>query len=183
MGPSMMMSSMGNGGSSSSYSCSSCCYSSSSSSNGGQPHVVQYSSSSHGMQRPGEEMVSETHRNYSDSTGVEKLGVSRRIGDRGRSITAERQANGHEERRDNLINMQDGSSFDREWRGNASATAINQQRTQMRSMTSAAPPALGYGASAAPHATQARPQITSAERDAARAAGRAHEQQRERMVA
>ena len=81
-GPSMMMGSMGNGGGGSSYSCSSCCYSSSSSSNGGQPHVVQYSSSSHGIQRPGEEMVQETHRNYRDSSGVEKLGVSRRIGER-----------------------------------------------------------------------------------------------------
>merc|ERR1719243_86800 len=96
----------GGGGGGSSDSCSSCCYSSSSSSNGGQPHVVQYSSSSHGMQRPGEEMVSETHRNYRDSTGQEKLGVSRRIGERGRSVTAERQANGMEERRDNLFNVQ-----------------------------------------------------------------------------
>jgi hypothetical protein len=87
-GDSMCGGSMGGGGgsSSSSYSCSSCCYSSSSS-NGGQPHVVQYSSSSHGVQRPGEEFVSETHRNYSDSTGQERLGVSRRIGDRCEPIT------------------------------------------------------------------------------------------------
>merc|ERR1719313_318439 len=112
MGGSMM----GGSGGGSSYSCSSCCYSSSSSGYGGQPHVVQYSSSSHGMQRPGEEMVSETHRNYRDSTGTEKLGVSRRIGDRGRSVTAERFANGTEERRDNLINIQDGTAFDAEWR-------------------------------------------------------------------
>merc|ERR1719198_1201696 len=128
MGPSMMMSSMGNGGSSSSYSCSSCCYSSSSSNNGGQPHVVQYSSSSHGVQRPGEEMVSETHRNYRDSTGQEKLGVSRRIGDRGRSVVAERNADGTEQRTDNLINVHDGSRFDAEWRGNSTASAINHQR-------------------------------------------------------
>merc|ERR1719198_485390 len=174
MGPSMMMSSMGNGGSSSSYSCSSCCYSSSSSSNGGQPHVVQYSSSSHGMQRPGEEMVSETHRNYQDSTGVEKLGVSRRIGDRGRSVTAERHANGHEERRDNVINTSDGTAFDREWRGNSSATAINNQRTQMRSVQGATAhaPMLGFGA--ATHAMPSQPQITSSERAAAREAGRNH---------
>merc|ERR1719326_2621768 len=124
------MGSMGGGGAS--YSSSSCCYSSSSSGPGGQPHVVQYSSSSHGMQRPGEEMVSETHRNYRDSTGTEKLGVSRRIGDRGRSVVAERQANGMEERRDNLFNVQDGSAFDNEWRGNSAATAINNSRTQMR---------------------------------------------------
>ena len=29
-----------------------------------------------------DDMVSESHRNYRDSTGTEKLGVSRRIGDR-----------------------------------------------------------------------------------------------------
>merc|ERR1719217_1441712 len=116
----------GGGGGGSSYSCSSCCYSSSSSGPGGQPQVVQYSSSSHGMQRPGEEMVSETHRNYRNSSGQEKIGVSRRIGDRGRSVTAERGADGREERRDNLFNVEDGSSFDREWRGNNTATAINQ---------------------------------------------------------
>ena len=47
-----------------------------------------------GVQRPGEEMVSETHRNYRDSTGQEKLGVSRRIGDRGGSVVAARGADG-----------------------------------------------------------------------------------------
>ena len=188
---SMMGGMGGGGGGGGSYSCSSCCYSSSSSGAGGQPHVVQYSSSSHGMQRPGEEMVSETHRNYRDSTGTEKLGVSRRIGERGRSVVAERAANGMEERRDNLLNIEDGSAFDREWRGNSSATQIGNARTQMRtqqpsaigmSMGGGHHPALGFGGSIAPSQPQ-RPQITTAERDAAREAGRAHEQQRERMIA
>ena len=123
MGPGGGMMSMGGGGGGC-YSSSSCCYSSSSSGPGGQPHVVQYSSSSHGMQRPGEELVAETHRNYRDSTGTEKLGVSRRIGDRGRSVVAERQADGREERRDNLYNVNDGTAFDSEWRGNSTATQI-----------------------------------------------------------
>merc|ERR1719247_2291499 len=124
------MGGMGGMGGGSSYSCSSCCYSSSSSGPGGQPQVVQYSSSSHGMQRPGEEMVSETHRNYRDSGGQEKIGVSRRIGDRGRSFVAERNADGTEQRTDNLINVRDGTSFDSEWRGNSAATHINEARTQ-----------------------------------------------------
>ena len=177
-----MSSMMGGGGNGSSYSCSSCCYSSSSS-GGAQPHVVQYSSSSHGVQRPGEHMVSESHRNYRDSTGTEKLGVSRRIGDRGRSVVAERNANGMEERRDNLFNVEDGTSFDAEWRNNSTATAIGQARTAQRSHMSQidhtrhAQPMLAH----APRSTQ--PQITTAEREAARAAGRAHEQQRDRMIA
>ena len=126
-----MGSMMGGGGGGSSYSCSSCCYSSSSSGPGGQPHVVQYSSSSHGAQRPGEEAVAETHREYRDSSGTEKLGVSRRIGERGRSVTAVRDANGMEERRDNVMNVQDGSTFDREWRQNSTATAVNVRANNM----------------------------------------------------
>ena len=96
MGGSMM--NMGGGGGGAQWSSSSCCYSSSSSGGGGQPHVVQYSSSSHGMQRPGEEMVQESHRNYRDSSGQEQLGVSRRVGDRGRAVVAERRADGTEQR-------------------------------------------------------------------------------------
>ena len=86
-----------------------------------------------------------------------------------------------EERRDNLINVQDGASFDSEWRGNATATHINQARSQMPQMRSQAQPGLGF----VPQSTQPRhlQQITTEERDAARAAGRAHEQQRERMLA
>ena len=151
-----MGSMMGGGGGGGSYSCSSssCCYSSSSGA-GGQPHTVQYSSSSHGVQRPGEDLVHETHRQYRDSSGTEKLGVSRRIGDRGRSVTAVRDANGMEERRDNLINVQDGASFDSEWRGNATATHINQARSQMPQMRSQAQPGLGF----VPQSTQPRERV------------------------
>ena len=202
MGPSMMMSSMGNGGSSSSYSSSSCCYSSSSSSNGGQPHVVQYSSSSQGVQRPGEEMVQETHRNYRDSTGVEKLGVSRRIGERGRSVVAERAGDGREVRTDNLIGVQDGTAFDQEWRGNSTATAINQARTQQR--TAAAPSAIqgghptamlgmasgvggGMGLLGGPPSmfqeAPRHPEMTNADRRAAREGAARHEADKQRIIA
>ena len=66
------------GGGSYSYSSSCCSYSSS----GPNGQSVQYSQSSHGVQRPGEEAVHETHRNYNDSAGNERIGVSRTIGQR-----------------------------------------------------------------------------------------------------
>merc|ERR1719502_833928 len=113
--------SMGGGGGGGGASCSSysCCSYSSSSSNGGAPHVVQYSESSHGLRRPGEEHVSETHGKYKDSSGNERINVSRTIGDRGRAVVAERRADGTERRTDNLVNATDGSAFDREWAGHS----------------------------------------------------------------
>ena len=99
------LSSMGGGmGGASSCSSHSCCsYSSSSSTNGGQPRVVQYSESSHGLRRPGEEAVTETQGKYHDSTGNQRINVSRTIGNRGRAVVAERQADGTERRTDNLV--------------------------------------------------------------------------------
>ena len=92
---------MGGASSCSSYSC--CSYSSSSSTNGGQPRVVQYSESSHGLRRPGEEAVTETQGKYHDSSGNQRINVSRTIGNRGRAVVAERQADGTERRTDNLV--------------------------------------------------------------------------------
>jgi hypothetical protein len=164
------------------YSYSSCSYCSSSS-NGGP--AVEYSSSSHGMQRPGEAPVHETHRNYRDSAGNERLGVSRHIGDRGRSVVAERNADGRETRTDNLINVDDGTAFDREWRGHAGATAIGQARANTR----VAPTMLGgpAGFSALPmgggrHAESHHPRLTDADRAAAREGARQHQVQRDRMI-
>ena len=71
-------------------------------------------------------MVRETHRNYRDSSGQESLGVSRHIGDRGRSVVAERAVDGRETRTNNLINIEDGTAFDREWRSNAGANAVTR---------------------------------------------------------
>merc|ERR1719498_1791761 len=100
-----MGSMMGGGGGGGSFSCSSCCYSSSGGPGG---RSVEYSSSSHGIQRPGQEMVQETQSNYRDSSGAEKIGVSRHIGQRGRQVVAERGADGNETRTNNLINVSDG---------------------------------------------------------------------------
>lgn len=187
MGPGMM-GSMGGGGGGSTWSSSSCCYSSSSS-GGGQPRVVQYSSSSHGMQRPGEEMVQESHRNYRDSSGQEQLGVSRRIGDRGRSVVAERRADGTEQRTDNLINVNDGTRFDSEWRGNTAATQINDARTRMQTLTQggggdpfASMHQMGTMLGGGGGSHHQRPQLTNADREAARAGAKLHEQQRQRII-
>jgi len=133
-------------------------------------------------------MVHETHRNYRDSTGQEQIGVSRRIGDRGRSIVAERRGDGTEQRTDNLINVNDGTQFDREWRGNAAATQINQARTQMAQLTQGRgadpfgmPPTglLGGGGHATHHQ---RPTLTNEDREAARAGARRHEADRARII-
>ena len=108
-------------------SCCSSSYCCSSSSAGGR--TVQYSQSSHGVRQPGQEWVSETQKNYRDSAGAEKIGVSRTIGNRGRSIVAERGADGTERRTDNVRGYEDGSAFDRDWQGNAGAATIAQSRT------------------------------------------------------
>merc|ERR1719393_1211488 len=105
----MMGMGVGGGGSCSTYSYSS--YSSSSSSNGGRPRVVQYTESSHGIRRPGEEAVTESQGKYSDSSGNERLNISRTIGNRGRAMVAERRADGTERRTDNVINVPDGPHF------------------------------------------------------------------------
>ena len=111
---------LGSGGGSCSYSCCSC-------SSSGDGRSVQYSQSSRGVQQPGQEWVSETHRQYRDSSGTEKLGVSRIIGDRGRAIVAERLADGTERRTDNLLNHDIGSAFDREWSQHRGAAALQRQ--------------------------------------------------------
>ena len=59
----------------------------------------------------------------------------------GRSVVAERFANGTEERRDNLINIQDGTAFDAEWRGNNSATQINVRARELTGRPAASVPA------------------------------------------
>ena len=86
MGGDTCCGSMGGGGAcSSSYSC--CSYSSSSS-GGGPPRVVQYTESSHGLRRPGQEAVTESQGKYSDSSGNERINVSRTIGNRCRHAPA-----------------------------------------------------------------------------------------------
>lgn len=186
MGPTGLMGGMGGMGSmfGTGMPVGGCSYSSSSyscSSGGPGGHSVEYSSSSHGLQRPGEQMVRETHRNYRDSSGQEALGVSRHIGDRGRSVVAERAADGRETRTNNLINIEDGTAFDREWRSNAGANAVTQARMQSRSTGSALGGPAATFALAAPPPT--RPHQTESDRAAAREAHRQYEQQRDKLIA
>ena len=167
-------------------SCCSSSYCCSSSSAGGR--TVQYSQSSHGVRQPGQEWVSETQKNYRDSAGAEKIGVSRTIGNRGRSIVAERGADGTERRTDNVRGYEDGSAFDRDWQGNAGAATIAQSRTAHRSLAGPGgaassafygrPAAVGYRA----EPPQRAPTQTDADRAAARE-GRAHyEREQRRMI-
>jgi len=167
-------------------SCCSSSYCCSSSSAGGR--TVQYSQSSHGVRQPGQEWVSETQKNYHDSAGAEKIGVSRTIGNRGRSIVAERGADGTERRTDNVRGYEDGSAFDRDWQGNAGAATIAQSRTAHRSLAGPGgaassvfygrPAAVGYRA----EPPQRAPTQTDADRAAARE-GRAHyEREQRRMI-
>jgi len=177
---------VGGSGGGSSYSYSSCCVSSSSAGGAaGQPRTVHYSQTSHGMQRRGEEMVSETYRNYTDGTGNEKLGVSRTIGDRGRSIVAERSSDGTERRTDNLRNVNDGSAFDRDWSRHGTVAALNQRREQtshlMPQLTLAPGPFESAGRYS--HGLSERPVQTDGDRAVARQGRIAYEQQRNRMVA
>ncbi|KAL3921091.1 MAG: hypothetical protein SGPRY_005020 [Prymnesium sp.] len=170
-----LQSMMGTGAGGASY--SSCSFSCSS----GPGHSVQYSSSSHGVQRPGEEMVHETRRNYQDSSGTEKLGVTRGIGNRGRSIVAERMPDGTETRTDNLLNVTDGTSFDREWGSNAVSQHVTHAHTQARTQLRGAPvSSLGGGMQSLP---PARPTQSNADRLAARKGHELYAQQKERLLA
>ena len=102
------------------------------------------------------------------------------------------------------MNLEDGSSFDREWRANAEASAITQARQQSRTVGSAlggpavtgmlgmggmggmgfgGPPVLsgpGYASAMAP---PARPQQSDEDRRAAREANKAYERQRDQLIA
>ena len=126
-------------------------------------------------------MVRETHRNYRDSSGQESLGVSRHIGDRGRSVVAERAVDGRETPTNNQINIEDGTAFDREWRSNAGANAVTQARMHSRTAATAlGGPATAFALAAPP---PTRPHQTESDRAAAREAHRQYEQQREKLIA
>ena len=179
-----MMGGAGGGG----MSYSSCSYSCSSGGPGGR--TVTYSSSSHGVQRPGEDMVRESHRNYQDSSGRERIGVSRTIGNRGRSIVAERNPDGTEVRTDNVLNVADGTTFDREWSQNRTSQHVTQAHTQARTQARGLPMGSlmgggsfhGGGAPMLRHA-EPMPTQTREDREAARQGHAMYQQQREKMLA
>eukprot|EP00967_Tisochrysis_lutea_P104779 scaffold159293_cov36-Tisochrysis_lutea.AAC.1 len=104
----------------------SCCSSYSCGGPGG--HSISYSSTSRGYHAPGQEVVTETQRQYRDSSGFEKHGVARSVGNRGRSILTERSGDGAERCTDKLFNVDDAEEFDEVWRGHAGATAIDRSQ-------------------------------------------------------
>lgn len=149
---------------------SSCCFSSYSCCTQGGPdgRAVTYSSTTSGAKRGNEPMVRETQRAYWDSaTGKERLGVSRAIGERERSIVAERDADGHETNTQTLMHIEDASAFDREW-----------QETAARSHL---PSAARLGSSVFPPTT-ARPMLSRNDREQIAQGRITHERQTARMA-
>ena len=111
------------------------------------------------------ETVTETRRTYRDSTGYEKLGVARTLGNRGRDVVRERDASGAERARDTLHGLGEAekAAFDREWRERAEAVRLGAGASALRLSARPPPPTLE-------------------EREAARAGRRAFEEQTQRVV-
>jgi hypothetical protein len=77
----------------------------------------------------GRHAVTETKRSYRDSTGRERHGVARTVGDRGRRVTRERDGSSGEERCDDrLLATEDGDGFDRDWSAAAEAAQLMNPR-------------------------------------------------------
>jgi hypothetical protein len=174
-----MMGIMGCGGS------STCCYSSYSSSRSDGSSVT-FSSTSHGVYAPGQAPVIETQRTYRDSSGAEKIGVSRQIGHRGRALLAERNADGSEKRTDRLLNVDNGTEFDEAWRRHPVAAAIGRSRAAAAPLLTARVhgPSAGRPQSAPDYGGGRGPTVhqTANDRAAAHAGRLAYEQQRDRMI-
>ncbi|KAK3287076.1 hypothetical protein CYMTET_5396 [Cymbomonas tetramitiformis] len=117
------------------------------SSGGGNGHSVEYSSASRGAKGANGDMVTETQRKYRDSTGVEKSGTSRTLGDRGRNVVRQRMPTGEEYVRDNLRRINDNqvSEFEHEWE--RAAQSCNLPRgSQPKFLEESSSRALGGGA-------------------------------------
>lgn len=176
-------------------SCStSCC--SSYSSTGRDGSSVTFSSTSHGVYAPGQAPVVETQRTYRDSSGAEKIGVSRTIGHHGRALLAERNADGSEKRTHQLLNVEDGTEFDAAWRRHPAAASIGRSRTAAAPLSSGprltsasprtaerhGPLANGQSASDFDRGRGQAVHQTARDRAAAHAGRMAYEQQRDRMI-
>mmetsp|Transcript_25440 Transcript_25440/g.42623 ORF Transcript_25440/g.42623 Transcript_25440/m.42623 type:complete len:301 (-) Transcript_25440:427-1329(-) len=156
------------GGSGSSYSTS---YTSSSS-RGADGKTVQYSSTSRSSKQGGNPAVSETKRNFKDSTGFERIGISRTVGERGRKLVRTRDASGNETCDDNLLGVADGSAFDSEWERAATDARLNQLG-RGPGLRAGSGPGLGY---------PPNPRPPENERRIAREGRQAYEQQHARIV-
>lgn len=85
---------------------------------------VQYSSTTRGSTLSNGQRVAETQRNYRDSSGYEKIGISRTLGDRGRNLVRDRAADGTERRTDNVKNVDDVRAFEEEWQRAAGSSNL-----------------------------------------------------------
>ena len=95
----------------------------------GAPAHFEDTAQSRGVAGPRVETVTETKRSYKDSTGRERHGVSRTVGDRGRRVTRERDGVSGEERcEDRLLATEDGEAFDRDWAAAAAASELHDER-------------------------------------------------------
>ena len=88
----------------------------------------EYTAQSRGV-HDGSQAVTETKRSYRDSTGRERHGVARTVGDRGRRVTRERDgASGEERCEERLLATEDGDGFDRDWSAAAEAAQLMNPR-------------------------------------------------------
>ena len=88
----------------------------------------EYTAQSRGV-HDGRQAVTETKRSYRDSTGRERHGVARTVGDRGRRVTRERDgASGEERCEERLLATEDGDGFDRDWSAAAEAAQLMNPR-------------------------------------------------------
>ena len=89
----------------------------------------EYTAQSRGV-HDGRHAVTETKRSYRDSTGRERHGVARTVGDRGRRVTRERDgASGEQRCEDRLLATEDGDGFDRDWSGRGGGGAADEPAT------------------------------------------------------
>jgi len=140
-------------------------YSTSYSGRGGQH--VEYSSSTRASQVAGSERVTETKRSYRDSTGFEKHGIARTVGDRGRNVVRTCDSQMRETAQDRLLNCSDGTAFDREWEAAASRAALT-----------GGPRALSGG----DRFESARPALSNEDRDLLRQGRETYERQTQRII-
>ena len=95
----------------------------------------EYESFSRGIRAEGrggldKVLVSETHRSYQDSTGLQRLGLARTLGDQGRSLTRERLASGEERSYHNYSRLEasEAEAFDRTWQEAATTNELDRVR-------------------------------------------------------
>ena len=80
-------------------------------------------------QRQGRTLVSETHRTYTNSFGYERVGISRTLGEQGRSLMRERWSNGTErttQKFGGTLQSSQAEAFDNTWQDVAMTHHLDQ---------------------------------------------------------